>query len=51
MLVAETSCRIVTSATFEKELRAARLEILEAGLTSVGTQFPVMMYAVVKREP
>ncbi|MBQ2254575.1 MAG: class I SAM-dependent methyltransferase [Clostridia bacterium] len=51
MLVAETSCRIVTFATFEKDLRAARLEILEAGLTSVGTQFPVMMYAVVKREP
>ena len=50
MLVAETSCRIVTSATFEKELKAARLEILEADLTSVGTQFPVMMYAVVKRE-
>ena len=51
MSVAETSCRIITSATFEKELKASRLKILEAGLTSVGTQFPVMMYAVVKREP
>lgn len=49
MLVAETSCRIVTFETFEKELKASRLDIVEKGLTSVGNQFPSMMYAVVKK--
>ncbi|MBO7738227.1 MAG: hypothetical protein J6S77_05915, partial [Clostridia bacterium] len=48
VLVAETSCRIVTSQTFEKELKDADLEIMEQGLTSVENQFPFMMYAVVK---
>ena len=48
MLVAETSCRIVTFDTFEQELKDAELEIVEKGHTSVGTQFPMMMYAVVK---
>ncbi len=49
VLVAETSCRIVTNQTFEKELKDADLEIIEQGLTSVENHFPVMMYAVVKR--
>jgi|GEM_PF-1975311 len=49
MLVAETSCRIVTFDTFEKELKDAHFQIIEKGLTSIGTQFPSMMYAVVKR--
>ena len=48
MLVAETSCRVVTFDTFEQELKNASLSILETGMTAVGTQFPVMMYAVVK---
>lgn len=48
MLVAETSCRIVTTQTFEEELKEADFQIIEQGLTSVGTQFPVMMYAVIK---
>jgi len=49
MLVAETSCRIVTFDTFENELKDSHFQIVEKGLTSVGTQFPSMMYAVVKR--
>ena len=49
MLVAETSCRIVTFDTFENELKNSHFEIVEKGLTSVGTQFPVMLFAVVKR--
>ncbi len=48
MLVAETSCRIVTFDTFCSELQNANLALLEKGITSVGTQFPVMMYAIVK---
>ncbi len=49
VLVAETSCRIVTNQTFEKELKDADLEIIEQGFTSIENHFPVMMYAVVKR--
>jgi cyclopropane fatty-acyl-phospholipid synthase-like methyltransferase len=48
VLVAETSCRIVTAQTFEKELKDADLEIIEQGLTSVENHFPVMMYGIVK---
>lgn len=50
MLVAETSCRIVTADTFVSELQNSGFEIIEKGFTSVGTQFPVMMYAVVKHK-
>lgn len=49
VLVAETSCRIVTAQTFEKELKDIGFEIIEQGFTSVENHFPVMMYAVVKR--
>ena len=49
VLVAETSCRIVTFQTFENELKETGFEIMEQGFTSVENHFPVMMYAVVKR--
>ena len=49
VLVAETSCRIVTAQTFEKELKDTGFEIIEQGFTSIENHFPVMMYAVVKR--
>ena len=48
ILVAETSCRIVTAQTFEKELKDIGFEIIEQGFTSVENHFPVMMYGVVK---
>ena len=48
ILVAETSCRIVTSQTFEKELKDTGFEIIEQGFTSIENHFPVMMYGVVK---
>ena len=48
VLVAETSCRIVTAQTFEKELKDIGFEIIEQGYTSVENHFPVMMYGVVK---
>ncbi len=49
ILVAETSCRIVTAQTFKKELKDIGFEIMEQGFTSIENHFPVMMYAVVKR--
>lgn len=49
VLVAETSCRIVTFQTFANELKETGFEIMEQGFTSVENHFPVMMYAVVKR--
>ncbi len=48
VLVTETSCRIVTFQTFEKELKETGFKIMEQGFTSVENHFPVMMYAVVK---
>ena len=50
MLVAETSCRIVTFDTFENELKDNNFKIIEKGFTSLGTQFPIMMYAVVRKD-
>lgn len=49
MMVTGTSCRKVSFATFEQELRANRLEIVEKGITSAPPDFPSLMFAVVKR--
>lgn len=50
LMVAGTSCRMVTTAAFQKELEASGLEIMEMGQTCVPNEFPEMMYAVVKRQ-
>lgn len=47
--LAGTSCRMVNWETFLRELKECGLVILEQGLTSVDREFPVMMYAVVKK--
>ncbi len=47
--VAGTSCRVVSSDSFEREIAAAALTIVERGFASVPPDFPEMMYAVVKR--
>lgn len=47
--IAGTSCRVVNSATFERELTRNGLAIVRQGVTSVEPDFPKMMYAVVKR--
>ena len=49
MRVAATSCRQVSFATFEKELKQNRLEIVEKGITSSPPEFNSLMYAVVKK--
>lgn len=48
MMVAATSCRMVSFATFEEELRRNHLEIIEQGITSALPEFNNLMYAVVK---
>lgn len=49
MLVAGTSCRMVSFPTFRAELERNHLEILETGITSALPNFNSLMYAVVKR--
>lgn len=48
--IAGTSCRVVNFGTFEEEIRRNGLRILEQGMTAVLPDFPVMMYAVVKKQ-
>ena len=49
MMVAATSCRIVSFESFENELAANNLEIIEKGITAALPEFDSLMYAVVKR--
>ena len=47
MLVAGTSCRMVSFETFEKELTSNGLKIVEKGLTESLPDFNSLMYAIV----
>ena len=49
MMVAGTSCRMVSCGTFENELRRNGFSILESGLTSAPPDFDSLLFAVVKR--
>ncbi len=46
--IANTSCRMVTFQTFEKELERNGLTIIRQGVTVIEPDFPQMMFAVVK---
>lgn len=46
--IANTSCRIVSFATFEEELARNGLEMIKQGITAVEPDFPQMMFAQVK---
>lgn len=48
VIVANTSCRMVSTETFHRELSQNGLEVVENGFTSVPLQFSSMLYAVVK---
>ena len=48
MMVAGTSCRMVSSSTFENELLRNGLKIIEKGITSAIPNFSSLMYAVVQ---
>ena len=47
--VASTSCKMVSFSTFEKELKENRFTIIEKGLTESFPDFPILMYALVKK--
>lgn len=49
MMVAGTSCRMVSWDTFEQEIAHNGLTLVEKGVTSVPPNFDCLMYAVVKR--
>jgi len=48
--IASTSCRKVSFETIHGEIASSNLEIVESGLTSMEPDFPVVMFAVVKRK-
>ena len=48
LLVAATSCKIVSFETFRKELQSGGFSIIEDGLTGIEEDFPTIMYAVVR---
>lgn len=50
MMVAGTSCRMVSFKTFEAELERNRLEVVEKGITSALPNFNSLMYAVVRKK-
>lgn len=47
--VSSTSCKMVSFSTFEKELKENRFTIIEKGLTESFPDFPILMYALVKK--
>lgn len=48
--VASTSCKMVSFSTFEEELAGNHFTIIEKGLTESFPDFPVLMYALVKKQ-
>ena len=48
--IAGTSCRMVSWGHFLEEIQRNGLLVVESGMTPVEPDFPMMMYAVVKRE-
>lgn len=48
MMVAGTSCRMVSFSTFENELARNNLHIIEKGITSALPNFNSLMYAIVE---
>ena len=51
LMIAGTSCRMVSFSTFESEISQNSLELVEMGSTSIEPDFALMMYAVVKGGP
>ena len=50
VLVAGTSCRMVSFRTFEAEMKRNGLEIVEKGLTEAMPDFNSLLYAVVRKK-
>lgn len=49
LLVAGTSCRMISDEAFDAELTGSDLKIIERGQTSIPPEFSDIMYAVVKK--
>lgn len=49
LMLAGTSCRMVSRDTFLQEIKDSGMEAAEYSLTAVEPDFPVMMYAVIKK--
>lgn len=49
LMLAGTSCRMVTWDVFQGEIRENGLKVLEQGLTEAPPDFDIMMYAVVEK--
>ena len=49
MMVAGTSCRMVSFKTFDDELRRNGLKVVEKGITSALSEFDSLMFAVVQK--
>ncbi|MBO7151729.1 MAG: class I SAM-dependent methyltransferase, partial [Clostridia bacterium] len=50
MMVAGTSCRMVSFKTFNNEMERNNLEVIETGITSALPDFDSLMFAVVKKK-
>ena len=50
MMVAATSCRMVSFRTLERELKENDLKIVEEGITESLPDFDSLMYAVVRKD-
>lgn len=50
IMVAGTSCRMISFEAFEDEINRNKLEIIEKGITSALPNFNSLMYAVVKKK-
>lgn len=50
VMVAGTSCRMVSFKTFEKELKRNQFEIIEKGITSALPDFNQLMYVVIRKD-
>ncbi len=48
MMVAGTSCRMVSFKTFEKEIESNGLTVIEKGITMAFPDFNSLMFAVVR---
>lgn len=49
LMLAGTSCRMVAWESFLREIKYSGMNVAEHGLTAVEPDFPVMMYAVIKK--
>lgn len=49
LMIAATSCKIVSLPTFRRELEKSGLVIAEDGMTGIEPDFPFILYAVVQR--